>query len=1209
MNRQRKNSDQAHQQQQEPSSPSPPSSPAVPPPPLEWEDTPRCLGPILRHNSLPLVVMCDKRGLPSMESVNFDFSQPLLLHTRRTVRKVVASSILHVKNEGVPRLEEVGDRLLVPEDYKGWFAVLGPPEGVKPEKVVPHFRQVAQLALSKCERFLIGGSEPVAAVTLPSSGNSDNSRAQPRLVYPGDVLRMGKLYVGESTIKVKKKFGGKKMVKKEEKFLMCTDDKDREVYLPVESRGTFYMLTTDGNGTPKLPIMQMPDICTRFRFPCVVKLLFGRVPTTPCSFTGTMVLLDSQVESSVIGCTMVNLRNILLDIPIDSDLKFLIAKGTLELLSSKSYKSAKALCHDKAATYMRNMKVAFYIQGEDEPWNQAAQSSTEAVVAEEVGGAGTAAGGGTTGSSPVTKRSDSVHSVSRARSMSCSQPSIVEDQELYCPPEAAPSSPALPTFNQTGKKSRKSLTNPDVGSGGDLLSPSISTNSPTVLRKDQTYILPEQQLETLPPKPAKSASSLNMENRPLPPVVPSPLPSNSLPDGHYMTMEETDQAPRKAPMLPPKPGKSRPLDGCVYTQLWNGETNASRGSAGERDSNAAALSPNSPLSPSALRPNNLSIPNVSKIISSLTVTGSYLTLPMFKTGDSPSTPKTPGRCGSPASKSPRNHDSGYLTPTFPSESEYRVPSSLPKLPSPPKTCSFGDQQEYETMESVSKAVNGATGQKALIQVRLPPPPPPPKPTNNHAYSNVSDVGFTKSKPLPPLPPLPPPALEAELPGIVFANEGLSDTSSLRSSEWNSFRSGSGLSCVPDRTDSLERAGFTQMSPGGGYTQMSADGTHSNMSADGGSKKMSAADGEYQNMSDEVSCKNVSAMNAKKKKGADADYMGMQRDSSFTYYEGYDPQNPVTEETTTTGRADSTEKQDSEASYENSMEKTSSAGDSDEILYENVQNLRLCKSRSDSNVSDPSDGNNNNQIHGHFLDKVVNSAASFGYMSPPPARALTPKRRPFTKTPAVDVDGPPDVKPSHAGSIETDAGRPPPTPPKPCGGRKNISSFSYLQASSENGSSTNLSTKGSDKCAPNKPTLFPRNRSSEGDLSQEQVRPASQDYDASSSASFEDDLPLGATFANFRSRLSDSGCAFSSVVGQRAEEGDSAVSILSVADLGEALKTAGLMKDTVDTLRREKVDGRLLVSMDEEELKEALPNIKKLEIKKIRMFVNGWRLME
>ena len=98
-----------------------------------------CLGPVLRDNDVPLVVKCDMKGIPA-ENVNFNFAQPLLLHTRRTVRKVVACSVLlfdrHASQGdaaaaaaagaggaggrgGTVEWKVVGDRLLIPEDYKG----------------------------------------------------------------------------------------------------------------------------------------------------------------------------------------------------------------------------------------------------------------------------------------------------------------------------------------------------------------------------------------------------------------------------------------------------------------------------------------------------------------------------------------------------------------------------------------------------------------------------------------------------------------------------------------------------------------------------------------------------------------------------------------------------------------------------------------------------------------------------------------------------------------------------------------------------------------------------------------------------------------------------------------------------------------------------------------------------------------------------------
>ncbi|KAL8622470.1 hypothetical protein ACOMHN_034135 [Nucella lapillus] len=602
-------------------------SPRVAAPPLEWEDGAQCLGPILRYNSLPLVVTCDRSCLPSIQHVNFDFSQPLMLHMRRTVRKVLASNVMHVpqtdSNPADTRLKEVGDLLLIPEDYRGWFAVLGHPSDVGLEKVIPHFRQVAQLALSKCESFLIGGNEPVRAVQLPAAGSGADNVGQTRLLYPGDVLRMGKLYVGETVVKVKKPlFGGKKTVTREEKYLLCTDDTDRDVYLPVESRGTFYLLTTEGNGSPRIPIMRMKNICTHFRFPRVIKLVYGRVPATPCSFTGTLVLRDSQIESSVIGCTMLNLRNILLDLPVDTDLRFFVARSTLDLLSSQAYKNGKALCQDKATTYMKNMKVAYYVSSEEDLLPEEREGEDEA------------------GATPP----DSVSVLSRPRL------SIVEDQELFCPPETTPKSPVQSPPTPNYKASKKSVHNSETNLQGD--SAALSTNSPPVLKRDKTYNLPDPP-ESLPLKSSKSTPALSVGKRPLPPIVsPVQCPQETPSDDHYMSMEVATAAvgarsapagfspqtvSKTPPPTPPKPRKPEPhsrseSDNCVYMQVWNGEakTKPSVESVGEE-----AVAEPSPVR----RPKRLDVPRNVCRISSIALADTYLTLPVFKQPDaSPTTP-------------------------------------------------------------------------------------------------------------------------------------------------------------------------------------------------------------------------------------------------------------------------------------------------------------------------------------------------------------------------------------------------------------------------------------------------------------------------------------------------------------------------------------------------------------------------------------------
>ncbi|PVD23364.1 hypothetical protein C0Q70_16632 [Pomacea canaliculata] len=496
---------------------------SVPRPSIQWGERSERLAPLMRHNNLPLVVMCDQQTLPFMETINFNFAQPLLLHMRRTVRKVVAASIFYEQCDGVVVRRQAEGRLLIPEDYKGWFAVLGLPDTVTREKVVPHFRQVAQLALSKCQTFLIGGNQPIGAFYIDTS-NGGACKPLPRTLYPGDVLKMGTLYAAETTVKVKSgPFRGKKTVKKEEKFLLCTDENDRDVYLPVEKRGVFYVLTMEGQGMPKIPILRMPDIIARSRFPCIVKLIYGRVPPTPCSFTGTLLLQDSYMETSVIACTMFNVKNIFVDVPIDTDLRFFLAENTREVVGSQAYRSAARLCHEKASTYMRNMKVAYYVENNDrdvaegdaprEQLSQMKVSSSESLPA---------------------------HLSPRQSQSSRGRPSIVDEQPLFDPPES------------TSKTSKS----PPVDNDSSLTT-TVASNSPTVLRKDKTFYLPDEK-EVLPlVQKSLSVPHLLMSTRPLPQT-----PEESSSGGHYMTMEDNARDRSEVTPLHDLPKTEEPKSEC-----------------------------------------------------------------------------------------------------------------------------------------------------------------------------------------------------------------------------------------------------------------------------------------------------------------------------------------------------------------------------------------------------------------------------------------------------------------------------------------------------------------------------------------------------------------------------------------------------------------------------------------------------------------------
>ncbi|XP_076441200.1 uncharacterized protein LOC143280443 [Babylonia areolata] len=1069
------------------------------PPPLEWGPHAKCLGSILKANALPFVVTCDKSCLPPMDNVNFDFAQPLLLHTRRTVRKVVASNVLHVQLESGSKIKDVGDRLLIPEDYKGWFAVLGRPDEVKADKVVPHFRQVAGLALSKCESFLVGGNEPVTAVQMPCNEPGRDSLPRPRLVYPGDVLRMGKLYVGESKVKVKKSslFGGTRTVRKEEKFLLCTDHNDRDLYLRVESRGTFYMVTTEGSGTPKIPILRLKDICTHYRFPCVVKLLFGRVPSTPCSFTGTLVLHTSQIESSVIGCTLLNIRNILLDLPVDSDLRFFTARNTSELLSSRAYLSAKGLCQDKATTYMRNMKVAYYVNTEEAPDRGDAQEDR----ADD--------------QQSVSDSADTVVSrISRQR------PSIVEDQELFNPLETTPKSPAQATPCQ--KKAKKSIPNSET----TPLTDSVTISSQS-LKKDVTYNLPEP-AESLPLRVNQQRQhSVPAENRPLPspacssrssegtPTTPNYIPMDQTADQRFVSKvtKPSTVASKTPPPTPPKPRKNKPpshspSDESTYTRVWDGESKMND------------VKPDEKATP-VLRPKRLDVPRVAQRVSSISLADTYLTFPVFRgQGAAPSTPgddSVPLAGSAETDSKATRPDTESLhgkTVDQPEEPIYKVPSSLLRPVEQRHNQSSRDDQPYEIMTNTAKLKHDSARQSSLDEQT--PPSVPPKTRSQSSPSLSVGRGAPKSKPLPPIPD-PRPAPEPH--GIVFENGSwlLSDTS----------------------LQSCEYASTCLSSQGGGSTQDLSD-----------------------------------------------PYVHMQRES-FNYYDGYDPNRSHSPDDTSsdvntlvTELADMAVDQSAESA---AVEEQAASTDESEELYVNIENMRVCREKlsASTSLSDITDDN-----HVAFFDRLENPPSIFGYLKPPPPRPATPKKPPpVPKKPSSGGMSVPDEV-FALGNSEAKLSQ----PPKFCK-PSDSASLGYLHACPTSGDYVQMGGGESINALPLPPARF---KSSNSDVSQQ---------------SSEDDLPLGATFANFRSRVSDSGCVDSVFGGDSLNgRGSSDLPSMSVAELGNALKKVGLAKETVEKLRQEKVDGTLLASLDEKVLR-TLPGMRDLDMSKIKMFIKGWRPVE
>lgn len=326
-------------------------------PKITWLPTTYNLPEILSKFELPVVVKCAMDTIRA-RSNNFDISQPLLLFSKRHERKVLARSL--GINPTTKTYEEVDNPLLIPSDYKGWFALTQENTSTKPQtmvqKVVP-CKYVEKLARTKANRFLVAGTDKIKALQVINR-ESNNVDFEQRTLFPGDILRKGRVYTGKARIRRKGIMRKAKYV--EENFLMCTDEMDRELMLPISQKGTFYQV-----GTSSKPlILQLHDMLQEIKCPCVVKLVYGKEPGTPCSFTGALVLKKSFEDTTIIASTILNKKNILMEVPVFCPLKYYVAENTSELTGNRNYQAAIRLCKEKAHIYARDIKVLYSFPSE-----------------------------------------------------------------------------------------------------------------------------------------------------------------------------------------------------------------------------------------------------------------------------------------------------------------------------------------------------------------------------------------------------------------------------------------------------------------------------------------------------------------------------------------------------------------------------------------------------------------------------------------------------------------------------------------------------------------------------------------------------------------------------------------------------------------------------------------------------------------------------
>ncbi|KAH9519374.1 hypothetical protein Btru_075376 [Bulinus truncatus] len=140
-------------------------------------------------------------------------------------------------------------------------------------------------------------------------------------------------------------------------YLKCQTDDKCEILVPLNHRGKFNAIYEKGHLTQN-SVYSMKDILSDLSLPVKARLLFGKAPVVPCIFTGMLIIRNSQAVDSIVGCTILNTRNVLFEISLSSPVKVKYVANDQPFSEMSTYKDAQKLCRKYAKVFSNMIKLA-----------------------------------------------------------------------------------------------------------------------------------------------------------------------------------------------------------------------------------------------------------------------------------------------------------------------------------------------------------------------------------------------------------------------------------------------------------------------------------------------------------------------------------------------------------------------------------------------------------------------------------------------------------------------------------------------------------------------------------------------------------------------------------------------------------------------------------------------------------------------------------
>ncbi|XP_052246654.1 uncharacterized protein LOC127855254 isoform X2 [Dreissena polymorpha] len=267
-------------------------------------------------------------------------------------------------------MKELLPEVVIPEDYAGWFKIS---KGLGFTKPTPH-RSIEAIAQIPGEFFLCTTEfnavvltekvgSPHADTHVKSAGIEHESFVRP--VVEGEVLRkteiqsLNQLLLPEC----------ERSLNRNNRYLLCIDEKDCELYVSVSQTGLFYEVSDGNFSGDDNCVVQVSDVLDEMvEMPIYVRHILGDPPPISKFYSPSLKLVRVHEEETVMGSTLDPEDVMPFEIQTNSPIRFEMALNTPMLQSCGEYNEAMEMCKTVEKNYVTDMKLAvtFKVKQEEE---------------------------------------------------------------------------------------------------------------------------------------------------------------------------------------------------------------------------------------------------------------------------------------------------------------------------------------------------------------------------------------------------------------------------------------------------------------------------------------------------------------------------------------------------------------------------------------------------------------------------------------------------------------------------------------------------------------------------------------------------------------------------------------------------------------------------------------------------------------------------